>query len=136
MSRLTPILLLALLTCGGCSFHRSVVNPQFRELETSWIRPGVTTRREVVSRLGIPPIGREAGTGTGRNAFRWTVSDTFAVSLVAGYIVTPTFEKGRQHFAEDILIVFDDRDVVTLVSRTRSPNGRKPEIVEWREVAK
>ena len=39
----------------GCSFDRVVVNGYVRDLDTSWIQPGVTTRAEVIDRLGRPP---------------------------------------------------------------------------------
>jgi len=47
------VLALALLT--GCTFSRTVVNGHVRELDTSWIEPGKTTRADVIARLGMPP---------------------------------------------------------------------------------
>lgn len=115
----------------GCTFSREIVNPQLRELDTSWIEPGKTTKAEVVKRIGLPPSVREVS-GLGKNSFHWITSDTFTGRLELGYIVTPTFERGRIHDAEDLMVIFDDRDVVKLVSRTRD-NGEKIEILEWKE---
>lgn len=129
--RLAALFLSLAALAGGCRFAREVVNPHVRELDTAWIRPGRTTRAEIVDRLGMPPMVRELG-GVGKDSFRWTCCDTFTRTLEAGYIVTPTFERGRERFAEDILIRFDDRGVVTLVSRTRTRYDRI-EVVEWRE---
>ena len=123
----------ALLTAlAGCHFGRAVVNEYVKDLDTSWIRPGVTTREEVMSRMGVCPSTKEGG-GVTPNSFRWVCSDSFTRTLEVGYIVTPTFERGDRHYAEDVLILFDGRGVVKLVSRTRSPDGRRVEIVEWKE---
>ena len=65
MSRPLQVLLLAVLT--GCSFSRTVVNGHVREMDTSWIVPGVTTRDEIVNRIGRPPsvhgVGDRGGEG-------------------------------------------------------------------------
>lgn len=129
--RLAVLFLTLSAFAGGCRFAREIVNPHVRDLDTAWIQPGRTTRAEVVDRLGMPPTVRELG-GVRKDSFRWTCCDTFTRTLEAGYIVTPTFERGHERFAEDILIRFDDRGVVTLVSRTRT-RGDRIEAVEWRE---
>ena len=49
------IFALLCLVFAGCSFSRIVSNGYVRHLDTSWIRPGVTTREDIVSRLGRPP---------------------------------------------------------------------------------
>ena len=122
----------SLFMFAGCGFGRVVVNEYVKALDTSWIRPGVTTREEVMSRMGVCPSTKEGG-GVTPNSFRWVCSDSFTRTLEVGYIVTPTFERGDRHYAEDVLILFDGRGVVKLVSRTRSPDGRRIEIVEWKE---
>ena len=67
-----------------------------------------------------------------RQAFRWTLYDKRTGTLEAGYIVTPTFELSRAHFAEDILVKFDESGKVSLVSRTVS-DGENVRITEWKE---
>ena len=121
-----------LIAFTGCRFYRAVVNEYVKDLDTSWIRPGVTTRQDVISRMGVCPSTKEGG-GITPNSFRWICSDTFTGTLEAGYIVTPTFERSDRHYAEDILVLFDDRGVVKLLSRTRSRDGKEIEIVEWKE---
>ena len=49
--------------------------------------------------------------------------------------MTPTFELSRAHFAEDILIKFDEAGKVSLVSRTVS-DGKNVRIVQWKENCK
>lgn len=128
--RFLAVLLVPLI--AGCHFSRSVVNDYVRHLDTSWIRPGVTTRDDVIRRLGVSPSSKEGGGVTPRS-FRWVCCDDFRSTLEVGYIVTPTFERGEMHFAEDILILFNEEGVVTLLSRTRSADGRNVEVVEWKE---
>ena len=52
-SRLFVVLLA--VVAGGCSFSRTVTNGFVRQMDTSWIEPGKTTREDVVNRLGYPP---------------------------------------------------------------------------------
>jgi len=128
-----PLLLSAGL-CAGCTFSREVVNPHVRNIDTAWIEPGRTTRQQIVDRIGFPPTVRGLG-GVKKDSFRWTCYDTSNGKLEVGYILTPTFERGTESFAEDILVKFDERDVVTLVSRTRN-DGETTRLVEWREAPK
>lgn len=125
------LLPLATLVLAGCHFSRDVVNEWVRDLDTSWIEPGVTTREEIVARMGACPSMKEGG-GVTADSFRWVCSDTFTARLEIGYIVTPTFERGTRHYAEDVLIRFDREGRVSLVSRTRS-DGETNRVVEWRE---
>ena len=124
-------LLLALALSAGCTFRRATVNDYVRDLDTSWIKPGVTTRDDVIARLGVSPSDKEGG-GVTENSFRWICSDSRGDIFEFGYILTPTFARTRRHFAEDILILFDDRGVVKLLSRTRGA-GDKLRLVEWKE---
>lgn len=129
---LTFVALAALL--DGCSFGRTVINGHVRDIDTSWIEPGVTTRDEIITKIGYPPVVKTLG-GVRPNSFRWVMVDTDERKLEAGYIVTPTFEKALEFFADDILVVFDKNGVVSLVSRT-AYDGDKLRIKEWREVAR
>lgn len=53
MGRLAlPLLILAFT---GCSFSRSVTNGYIRHLDTAWIKPGQTTREDIIRRFGRPP---------------------------------------------------------------------------------
>ena len=161
MPRPLQVLLLAVLT--GCSFSRTVVNGHVREMDTSWIVPGVTTRDEIVNRIGRPPsvhgVGDRGGEGDELSrfhkeglslrprgmdeqgedvdgpemrAFRWFSTDSFNGTFEGGHWIIPTFSKGHAKRAHDILILFDDRAVVRLLSRTESVDG-KVRILEWKE---
>lgn len=132
MSRRLLIFLFALFLLGGCKIARDQVNLHVRDIDTSWIEPGVTTRREVIDRIGIPPSAKELG-GVTADSFRWTLYDRYTGTLEAGYIVTPTFELSRAHFAEDILVKFDESGKVSLVSRTVS-DGKDVRITQWKEI--
>ena len=121
-----------LIAFTGCRFARTVVNEYVKDLDTTWIRPGVTTREEIKSRMGVCPSTKEGG-GLTPTSFSSVCSDSFTRTFEAGYFVTPTFERGNRHYAEDILILFDERGIVKLLSRTRSRDGVHVEIIEWKE---
>lgn len=154
------------LVFAGCSFSRTVTNGYVRRLDTSWIRPGVTTRADIVDRLGRPPamtgikgekgssdgalgilLGERGGTpavgmnaegeseGAAANVFRWYCGDSNLKMFEGGWLVHPTFSKHRQRRGHDILILFDERDVVKLLSRTEVRDGRV-RILEWKERAR
>jgi hypothetical protein len=134
MSGRLLIFLFAACLLGGCKIARDQVNLHVREIDTSWIEPGITTRRQVIDRIGIPPAAKGLG-GVTADTFRWTLYDRYTGTLEAGYIVTPTFELSRAHFAEDILVKFDESGKVSLVSRTVS-DGKDVRITEWKEKRK
>ena len=94
-SRLLRLALVAILPLGGCTFSRAVVNPRVRDIDTSWIVPGKTTRRDVIDRIGYPPHVRELG-GVKPKSFRWTTYDLSTQTLAVGYIVTPTFDRSSR----------------------------------------
>lgn len=148
---------------AGCTFSRTVVNAHVREIDTSWIEAGVTTKADIVARLGRPPAVMGVGGGSDEmnrfyasylakrprgidvrdedvdgprmNAFRWYVADSFNGSFEGGQWIVPTFSKGSSHRAHDILVLFDEKDVVKLLSRTEVVDG-KVRILEWKEPAK
>ena len=159
--RLAMFAYMAFIT--GCSFSRTVVNAHVRDLNTSWIVVGSTTKSEVESRIGRPPsvfgvggnsddrdamsryfddylgirpkgmdVKGEDIDSAGMTAYRWFAADSRSGSFEGGYWVIPTFSKAGAHRAHDILIAFDRRDVVMLVSRTET-DGDKVKILEWRE---
>ena len=129
------VLSLALATgaFAGCTFDRTVINAHVRDIDTSWIVPGKTTRAEVVRRIGLPATVKETGVGITKNSMRWVSVDTFEKKFEGGWIVTLTFADSIGYFSNDILVTFDAQGVVTLVSRTTS-DGDKVNLVEWREV--
>lgn len=67
--RKLALVTLSALALGGCaSFTRTVVNAHVRQIDTSWIEPGRTTRDEVIARIGRPPdiLGiKDAGRSVG-----------------------------------------------------------------------
>lgn len=133
MTRIPTFLAVAVFpVLCGCSFSRSVVNPHHRDLDTSWIVPGRTTRAEVIERLGMPPGVINGRGGIKGDSMRWVTRDAFAGRFEAGYIVTPTFEVSREHHQHDLLVKFAADGTVELVSRTESLDERN-RVVEFRE---
>ena len=160
------ILAVSLFLCGCTSFHRTVVNAHVKDIDTSWIEPGRTTKEDVVARIGRPPsvvgikepldtVGGTDGLaryyadcltvrpwgvdsrdedvdGPEMNAFRWCSVDFFSGRFEGGKWIVPTFGKGYARRSHDILILFDDRNVVTLLSRTEFADD-KIRILEWKE---
>lgn len=124
--------MLSALFLTGCTFSRAVVNPHHATHDTSWIVPGVTTRADVVARFGMPPTVIKGRGGVKGDSMRWVTGDEFTGRFEAGYIVTPTFELSRENHRHDLLIKFDSRDVVSLVSRTETVDGRN-RVIEFRE---
>lgn len=122
-------------TCAGCHFGRVVVNEHVRELDTKWIKPGQTTRAEVVAKLGLPAAVKDVGVGLTKNTLRWVSVDTDERSFEGGYILTPTFSSDSVYYANDILVVTDDNGVVTLVSHV-AHNGKGFRLIDWREAGK
>lgn len=131
MATRLPIYILAPLIMCGCQFSRSQVNPHIRDIDTSWIIPGETTRRQVIDRIGIPPTAHELG-GVTADTFRWILHDRRTGTMEIGRFVTPTFEFSHAHSAEDILVKFDKNGKVSLLSRTVSDGGHT-RIKEWKE---
>lgn len=164
------LLFLPLLAAlAGCSFSRTVVNGYVRDLDTSWIEAGKTTRAEVIARLGRPPamvgvkgvrpgaggalgtlmgqvggggglaaVGMNAegeGDGGSSNALRWYASDSYSKMFEGGYVIYPTFSATRHHRGHDIFILFDERGMVRLLSRTEAVDGRV-RILDWKEAAR
>lgn len=155
---------LACLAFAGCSFSRTVTNGYVRRIDTSWIEPGVTTREDIVRRLGRPPAltgvkGERGGTdgalgvlfggaggvpavgmsadgesdGMAASSFRWYCGDSNQKTFEGGWIVYPTFSRRMQQRGHDILILFDERGAVKLLSRTDVREGRI-RILEWKEL--
>lgn len=120
--------------CCGCHIIREQVNPHVRNIDISWIEPGTTTRDQIVERIGFPATARGIG-GVTSDSFRWTLHDTRINRLEAGYIITPTLELSRAHYAEDILVKFDMSGIVSLVSHTVS-DGNTVRVIEWKEAGK
>ena len=151
-------LCLAFLALAGCSFSRVMVNGHVRGMETSWIEPGRTTKEDVIARMGRPPsVFGVAGDGMSRyyaeclalrpkgidardedvdgpemNAFRWCSADTYDGTFEGGHWIIPTFSRSHIHRSYDILILFDKADVVSLLCRTATVDG-KVRILEWKE---
>lgn len=125
------VLLLAFLA-GGCTFARVVTNGSVRDLRTDWIVPGRTTRAEVLARLGPPAAVSDRGHTMTDRMCRYVRTDTRLAKLEAGFIVTPTFERTRTRLTEDILIEFDEKGIVTRISRVIDQGGH-PRVIQYDE---
>ena len=166
MSKMQGRLVVVLLAviAGGCSFSRTVTNGFVRQMDTSWIEPGKTTREDIVNRLGYPPAmtgikGERGGTsgaigtlmgqdgghpaigmdteaesvGSAQSVFRWYCGDSNRKMFEGGWFVYPTFSRQRQQRGHDIYILFDEKGVVKLLSRTELRDGCV-RLLEWKEL--
>lgn len=131
MTNLQLVTFLMVLPICGCFIARDVVNPQIRNLDTDWITPGITTKAEIVSELGLPTLDPITNSSITDDTFHWKSSDTFTMSLDIGWIFTPTFQISKTRKSEDILIRFDENDTVEFISRT-SANHHKNELIQWK----
>ena len=137
-STMRRCLLLFVLSCAmvGCTFSRVRINEGVETLDTTWICPGQTTFDEVVARLGLPPpAGKvdDVALYLSDDLLHWVSMDTFTATLELGYIFTPLFERSRTVAAHDLMICFDQRRVVSRISRT-ARHGREVRLLEYREV--
>ena len=122
---------------AGCTFSRVRINEGIESLDSAWIVPGQTTFDEVIARLGLPPpAGKvdDVALYLSDEILHWVSTDTFIAKLEVGYFVTPLFERSRTVAAHDLMICFDDRRVVSRVSRT-ARQGTRVRLLEYREVA-
>lgn len=115
-ARLLATLVLALLP--GCAFNREVVNPQYRNLDTSGLKVGVSSWMDVLAKLGPPTppnsesIGQE---GASLRFFRYpctevrTTGFTFPIGLVL------PFTWVDDQLVEDTVIEFDDNGLVAAI---------------------
>ena len=118
-ARFVATLVLALLP--GCAFNREVVNPQFRSLDTSSLKVGVSTWMDVLAKLGPPTppnseaIGQE---GASLRFFRYPCSEirttgfTFPVALVL------PFSWVDDQLVSDTVIEFDDKGLVAAIHQS------------------
>ena len=118
-TRLVATLVLALLP--GCAFNREVVNPQFRNLDTSALKVGVSSWTDVLAKLGPPTppnseaIGQE---GASLRFFRYPCSEvrttgfTFPIGLVLPFTWTD------DQLVADTVIEFDDNGLVAAIHQS------------------
>lgn len=133
--RLLAVTLLAALA-AGCTCSRVRINAGIESLDSAWIVPGQTTFEEVIARLGLPPpAGKvdDVALYLSDDLLHWVSTDTFTAKLEFGYFFTPLFERSRTVVAHDLMICFDERRVVSRISRTAN-DGRVVRLLEYREV--
>ena len=118
-ARLVATLVLALLP--GCAFNREVVNPQFRNIDTSGLKVGVSSWMDVLAQLGPPTppnseaIGQE---GASLRFFRYPCSEvrtagfTFPIGLVLPFVWVD------DQLVADTVIEFDDKGLVAAIHQS------------------
>ena len=73
--RVAPLGLVLALLVSGCSFHKTVVNEHFRDLDVSRIQAGKTTWLDIIDVLG-PPLPRNINeVGSVRPSLAYLVYD-------------------------------------------------------------
>ncbi|MGN0886326.1 MAG: hypothetical protein ACI4RT_04930 [Candidatus Spyradenecus sp.] len=130
------LVLTALAAWGaGCTCSRVRINEGIEQLDSAWIIPGQTTFEEVITRLGLPPpAGKvdDVALYLSDDLLHWVSTDTFTAKLELGYLLTPLFERSRTVVAHDLMICFDERRVVSRLSRT-AREGQRVRLLEYRE---
>lgn len=104
MKNLAVLALLLLIHVAGCAFNRGTVGDQLHDEDVSSIKKGVTTRVEVVSRLGAPDRIVEAN---GHDIFQY-----YRYDIKAGSLLLILLNFSRLNIRSDDLYVFLNRDGV------------------------
>jgi len=143
---LSRIILLAtvVLLAGlpACSWNRTVANPEYRNINPSFIKVGQTTQREVIRKLGPPGLPKDEKKlvefFSARHVKYVTYEDRCTVFSITFFVFLPFTWCDMQNVSE-LLVEFDEQGVATGVYRTtrhtiRTPlddeDDREPQIVE------
>lgn len=103
---LLPLLLLLCCAVSGCAIARQETNEPLDAQAVAGLRPGTTTAREVVERLGAPTEVVQLGR---RTAYRYDAAVTKSTGLIL--ILFNMF--GQDTRSDRLWVFFDERDVLT-----------------------
>ncbi len=132
MNLLRPILifLAGALLLTGCSFRRTVVNAQFRQIDTSFIQVGKTTADDVLRQLGPPAPFASPAENAGLISdthLRYACLETRDTKFFISYFLILPFRWADTQTIDELLIEFDPATgAVSRVNRTRRATIRPP----------
>ena len=132
MRRCLGLMLVAVGTLlpPGCTFNRTVVNADFKNLDPSFIRVGKTTAYDVLDRLGPPAPVFDYGENfrlISDTHLRYVCYESRDTGLGLGFILVLPFFWSDGQVVDELLIEFDrSTGVVSSVSRTQRHTLRPP----------
>ena len=137
---LATIVLLAVLP--ACSWKRTVTNPEYRNINPSFIKVGQTTQRDVIRKLGPPGLPNEMkkpGEFFSARHVKYVTFESRCTRFDIRFFLFVPFLWCDQQNVSELLVEFDEQGVATGVYRTtghtiRTPlddeDDREPQIVE------
>jgi len=120
------ILALVVLFTAGCTFSRTVVNPEERNADIEWIQVGETTWIEVLRKMGGSISNEPAQVDVANRGLRFSVTETKAVSFAAILPISLPFAWYDARRTRDIYIEFDDAGLVREVWESRDHCAWRP----------
>ena len=145
-------LLSVILLLTGCSFSKNVSNPDVKNMDISFIMPGITAKDEILQRLGPPSVaaGRAAGAaklsllsgsvggapsskpqagppGTGSDTIlHYSCSETRVTEFFPSYYLYLDFSWSDTQTVDEITILLNPDRTVNEVIRTKRCTIRRP----------
>jgi outer membrane protein assembly factor BamE (lipoprotein component of BamABCDE complex) len=113
----------------ACSWNRTVANPEYRNINPSFIKVGQTTQREVIRKLGPPGLSDEMNNlgdyFSARHVKYVTLESRCTKFEIPFFIFVPFVWCDKQNVSE-LLVEFDEQGVATGVYRTTRHTIRTP----------
>jgi hypothetical protein len=114
---------IAALVISGCSFERTVVNEETKNLDPAGIVAGRSNRLDVIKQLGVPlpDVPEQIGTLLpGKDYVKYAVSEQrcFRIGFERIFLITP-FRWCFKDYPYELAVEFDDDGIVTGVYETR-----------------
>jgi hypothetical protein len=123
---LRPLAVLCLFALGGCGLIRQETNGPIDAVMVRSLRPGTTTAREVVEKLGAPTEVVQLGR---RTAYRYDASSTKGAALFL--LVFNMF--GQDTRSDRVWVFFDESEVLTHYGATFATH-RTQYALPWEDV--
>ncbi|MGE3175070.1 MAG: hypothetical protein AB7O97_20755 [Planctomycetota bacterium] len=120
------LLLCTLVWLPACAIGRQATNEPIDAVAVSALRPGTTTAREVVERLGAPTEVVQLGR---RTAYRYDASTTKSAGLIL--LVFNMFAQDAR--SDRVWVFFDENDVLTHLGSTFAVH-RTQYALPWEDV--
>jgi hypothetical protein len=110
------LLVVVAVTMPACVFERIQSNPGVRDLDTSNIKVGETTWREVMRELGPPNMTAPTDNPlkyVSKRHLKYAFRDGKTTSFILFYLLMMTFSWEDGHPVHELLIEFDEKGVVS-----------------------